>query len=118
MEEKNEDLERFIRLLDAQGKDWTDAHAITQTTTWDRRYIASLASLSKGRVISSGSGYKLQDHATDAEVQGAIALISDKIAAMQDRVTDIIRHSHERLRRRTEASIAAAKMQDQQPTLF
>lgn len=118
MEEKNEDYERFIRLLDAQGKEWIDAHSITKATTWDRRYISTLAAMAKGRVISSGDGYMLQDHASDAQVQGAIALISDKIAAMQDRVTDIIRHSHERLRRRTEDSIRASKETNQQPNLL
>lgn len=99
--------EEFVGYLERRGQKWTTAAELEIALATHRRQISLLADESKGRVISGGLGYKLQDYATQAEILSAYTHLSDIIAALQTRATDIMSHYHRR-----------RKSQDTHPELF
>jgi len=98
MQETELNLEELIRYLDRRGTNWTNSANLIQVFRCHKRHICRLADESEGRIISSVNGYKLQDHATKAEVMAAYGHLTDLITALQARATALItrHHHHER----------------------
>ena len=115
------DYEFLISILQHRKTNWTTYKKIRVYTQqyrdkpWHRRYIADLAEESKGRIISTTHGYKLQDHATKQEILTSHRELMNKAKKTAERANKIIGYFHRNMDGKEPNQNAE---NDQQKTLF
>ena len=102
-------VQELADYLDRRGNRWTTSKDLCVAFRCDRRHISHLAEKAIGRIISSGNGYKVQEHASREEIMAAYGHLSDIIAGIQTRASELMTYYHRALKN---------EGTDNQPTLL
>jgi len=125
--QQRHDMNLLLKIIHNSNGKWITAKEIRQVAhgqakasgSWHRRYIAELADLASGRIISTTHGYKIQDQATDKEIMESYHQLTDKAERTGKRASAIMAYYHNhRLRPAKETDTAADPGTPVQQTLI